>query len=60
MPVYRENEVNHCPGCGRCNWLVGRLLAECAFCATAVPLESGHASGGGVIRLSAPNDVLAA
>ena len=36
--VYRENEVNHCPGCGRTHWHVGRTLAECAFCATALPL----------------------
>jgi hypothetical protein len=39
--AYREHEVNHCPGCGRSHWLVGRLMAECAFCATALPLESG-------------------
>jgi hypothetical protein len=36
--VYREHEVNHCPGCGRTHWLIGRLSAECAFCATALPL----------------------
>jgi hypothetical protein len=37
--VYRENEVNHCPGCGRTHWFVGRTLAECGFCATALPLS---------------------
>ncbi|MCJ7420999.1 hypothetical protein [Sphingomicrobium astaxanthinifaciens] len=37
--VYREAEINHCPGCGRTHWLVGRTSAECAFCATALPLE---------------------
>lgn len=36
--VYRENEVNHCPGCGRTHWHIGRMLAECAFCSTALPL----------------------
>lgn len=36
--VYRENAVNHCPGCGRTHWLIGRVSAECAFCATALPL----------------------
>ena len=36
--VYRENQVNHCPGCGRTHWYVGRSLAECGFCATALPL----------------------
>lgn len=36
--VYREDETNHCPGCGRTHWLIGRVSAECAFCATALPL----------------------
>ena len=36
--VYRENQVNHCPGCGRTHWYVGRTLAECGFCATALAL----------------------
>lgn len=38
--VYREAETNHCPGCGRSNWTIGRTTAECAFCATALPLEA--------------------
>jgi hypothetical protein len=37
--VYRDNEVNRCPGCGRTHWYVGRMLAECGFCATALPLS---------------------
>ena len=37
--VYRENEINRCPGCGRTHWFVGRMLAECGFCATALPLS---------------------
>lgn len=36
--VYREHDVNHCPGCGRTHWLIGRMSAECAFCSTALPL----------------------
>ncbi len=36
--VYREHQVNHCPGCGRTHWLIGRMSAECAFCSTALPL----------------------
>lgn len=43
--VYRENEVNHCPGCGRTHWLVGRTLAECGFCATALPLMESYRQG---------------
>jgi len=36
--VYRANASNHCPGCGRSQWYVGRISAECGFCGTAVPL----------------------
>jgi hypothetical protein len=35
---YRTGEVNNCPGCGRCNWWVRTMTAECAFCSTAVPV----------------------
>lgn len=40
--IYRDGEVNHCPGCGHTHWLIGRTTAECAFCATALPLEYSH------------------
>ena len=43
--MYRENQVNHCPGCGRTHWYLGRLLAECAFCATALPLADTYRQG---------------
>jgi hypothetical protein len=43
--VYRENEVNHCPGCGRTHWYLGRMLAECAFCGTALPLTEASNNG---------------
>jgi hypothetical protein len=36
--VYRTNESNRCPGCGRSQWYIGRLTAECGFCGTAVSL----------------------
>ena len=47
--VYREQETNHCPGCGRTHWYIGRMLAECAFCQTALPLESSSMVAGGQI-----------
>jgi len=53
--AYREREVNHCPGCGRTHWLIGRLLAECAFCATALPLESGLMTGFQTVRHTGRN-----
>ena len=54
--VYRENQVNHCPGCGRTHWYIGRTLAECGFCATALPLsESFHqANNARVVQRSGP------
>lgn len=45
--AYRENEVNHCPGCGRTHWYVGRVSAECGFCATALPLIAATSRGAG-------------
>lgn len=42
VPAYREDEVNHCPGCGRTHWHIGRVLAQCAFCETALPLSGGR------------------
>ena len=47
--VYREHDINHCPGCGRTHWLIGQMSAECAFCATALPLESAPLVAGGQI-----------
>lgn len=38
-PLYHRNCVNHCPGCGHTQWYIGRISAECAFCATALPLQ---------------------
>lgn len=37
--TYRPGDGTACPGCGRRNWHVGRNVAECAFCATALPLD---------------------
>jgi hypothetical protein len=43
--VYHDGEVNHCPGCGRTHWLIGRMSAECAFCSTALPLKEAANRG---------------
>src|SRR6185503_19443553 len=47
--VYREHETNYCPGCGRTHWYIGRSMAECAFCTTALPLENAPMIAGGAI-----------
>jgi hypothetical protein len=59
--VYREDEVNHCPGCGRSHWYVGRLSAECGFCGTALPLADAGTYGVGLVRRGhgRPDDDLA-
>ncbi len=48
--VYRENQVNHCPGCGRSHWYIGRLSAECGFCGTALPRVAALSTGAGLFR----------
>lgn len=40
--VYRANSDNHCPGCGRSHWYIGRVSAECGFCGTAIPLAEAR------------------
>jgi hypothetical protein len=54
--VYREHEINHCPGCGRTHWLIGRVSVECAFCATALPLaEASMRSHNGPVVIQHKN-----
>ena len=54
--VYREHEVNHCPGCGRSTIGYGRMSAECAFCATALPLaEASMRSHNGPVIIQHKN-----
>jgi hypothetical protein len=48
--VYRTNESNRCPGCGRSQWYVGRITAECGFCGTAVPLAEVKVSATGATK----------
>lgn len=48
--AYRKDQVNHCPACGKSHWHVGRLSAECCFCACALPLEDGS-TGSSVFRV---------
>lgn len=48
--MYRVNETNHCPGCGRTHWHVGRITAECAFCGTALPLRDDNRPAAPTIR----------
>src|SRR3954447_24973004 len=52
--VYRAEETNRCPGCGRVNWLVGRPTAECAFCGTAIALAEAKWVGPGAAAGPAP------
>lgn len=57
--VYRMDEPNRCPGCGQSQWIVGRATAECAFCATAVPLEGGRSMGSGLFNSRGKTDAFA-
>ena len=55
--VYRANVSNHCPGCGRSQWYIGRVSAECGFCGTAVPLAeaSWHEANPRSVSSACPN-----
>jgi len=46
--VYRTNESNRCPGCGRASWFVGRVTAECGFCGTALALAEAKWGASGI------------
>lgn len=46
--LYHKDHTNHCPGCGQAQWIVGRSTAECAFCATAIPLDDSRSMGNGL------------
>ena len=56
--VYRENQINHCPGCGRTHWYVGRVSAECGFCSTALPLAEATSRGSGTHTRGQRSNVL--
>ena len=49
--VYRPEVVNHCPGCTHTNWMVGRMVAECGFCGTVLPLRNSPLLATGQRRL---------
>lgn len=40
IPVYYADTIDHCLACGHSQWLVGRSMAECAICETAMPLAN--------------------
>jgi hypothetical protein len=54
--VYRDNETNHCPGCGRTHWWIGRTSAQCGFCDTALPLAGATSRGIGCHRQTRRDD----
>ena len=43
--LYRPEVPNYCPGCSKTNSLVGRHVAECAFCGAILPLSDRAATG---------------
>lgn len=38
--TYRPGLPNLCPGCHGTHWHVGRTMAECATCGTALPIAT--------------------
>lgn len=58
--AFHSGERNVCPGCGQSHWLIGRMTAECAFCATALPINNGGTFGPGLFHVSHKPQPLAA
>lgn len=48
--TYWSGNVNHCPGCGRTSWFIGRFSAECSFCRTALALAHSGMLGVGTFQ----------
>ncbi|EQB17226.1 hypothetical protein RLDS_04555 [Sphingobium lactosutens DS20] len=46
---YRPGRAMPCPSCGESQWLVGRVMAQCACCDAAMPIDGAYRgwSGGG-------------
>ena len=40
--AYRPGRNTPCPACGERQWLVGRIVAECACCETALPIDGAY------------------
>jgi uncharacterized protein (DUF983 family) len=45
--LYHNGLDNTCPSCGQHHWFIGRVMAECAFCETALPLAQNLSGGVG-------------
>jgi hypothetical protein len=58
--AFRPGEHNVCPACGQSHWTIGRMTAECAFCATALPINNGGTFGPGLFHVSDKPKPLAA
>ena len=43
--LFWRDQVNHCPGCGRSQWHIGRITAECGLCGTALPIDGATQVG---------------
>jgi hypothetical protein len=42
VQLYHRDEVNLCPDCGRAQWNIGRITAECVGCKAVFPLVTHH------------------
>lgn len=49
--AYRPGERNSCPGCSKSQWNIGRTMAECCFCGTALDLPDSSRGGGSIVTM---------
>jgi hypothetical protein len=52
--AYRPGRALPCPSCGERQWLVGRIVAECACCQTALPIDLNHRSWNATVAQPTP------
>ncbi|MFZ2996017.1 DUF2614 family zinc ribbon-containing protein [Sphingobium sp.] len=46
--TYRPGKPISCPDCGQSQWLVGRVMAQCACCETALTIDTSHRGWSGL------------
>lgn len=56
--MYYPGQVNHCPGCGKTSWWVGRTTAECAYppCGTALDIKGADRTSATIVAHRPTND----
>ncbi|MEC3911697.1 hypothetical protein U5A82_14840 [Sphingobium sp. CR2-8] len=47
--AYRPGRAAACPDCGERQWIVGRVMAECACCEAVLPIDLSYRGWSGAV-----------